>query len=506
MIKPTIYVASAGTGKTTALVSYLSKIIKEGVRPQEILFTTFTNAGAQEIIKRTLEAVPNLSEKDFPLFRTLHSVSYRNIPRKQMLRPSDYFQLAKLTGYSITGKQTNSEDGTFHASASKGDMLLQLNTLMRARQESAEETAVNQVNTNFSAEEIQKFDENYKKFRNELDKYDFTDQLEVFLQSLDYGSPFRLSDVIVDESQDMTPLQWSILHKLQQINDSRMLVAGDDKQSIYAFTGADPNSLINLDGTRIVLDTTYRVPSEPLKYAEKIASRITRKQKYEVRSKTNGGSVQYITALNQVDMSSDTWFLLVRNRFLMGIVESMATESGFAITTDNPNSPFSPKRLEAIRLWKELIAGFEVAGESLKQLIEFLPSKKAIKYGFIKKWDSLHNDVYYDWDALNKEYGLITEKPWHDVLEISQSDKEALMVLDKKGELSKKPRITVSTIHGVKGREADNVVVFPDITQQTEKNYLANPDDEHRAFYVATTRTKKNLYLHAPFTNKAYPL
>ena len=45
--------ASAGSGKTTEIVKRLVNAIKdEGVRPSEIIMTTFTRAAAQEMRER----------------------------------------------------------------------------------------------------------------------------------------------------------------------------------------------------------------------------------------------------------------------------------------------------------------------------------------------------------------------------------------------------------------------------------------------------------------------
>ena len=55
--------------------------------------------------------------------------------------------------------------------------------------------------------------------------------------------------------------------------------------------------------------------------------------------------------------------------------------------------------------------------------------------------------------------------------------------------LNSAPRISLSTIHGVKGGEQDNVVLT-DLSRNTQVNYEKNPDDENRLFYVGATRAK----------------
>ena len=72
--------------------------------------------------------------------------------------------------------------------------------------------------------------------------------------------------------------------------------------------------------------------------------------------------------------------------------------------------------------------------------------------------------------------------------------------------LDNNPRISISTIHGVKGNERENVVVITDLANAAFIDYDKNPDDTHRLFYVACTRTEKNLYIIEPQTKKAYNL
>ena len=67
-----------------------------------------------------------------------------------------------------------------------------------------------------------------------------------------------------------------------------------------------------------------------------------------------------------------------------------------------------------------------------------------------------------------------------------------------KEQLNKKPRILLSTIHGVKGGEADNVILLTDLSRQTLKEYERVPDDVNRLFYVGATRTKKHLHIVEP--------
>ena len=67
-------------------------------------------------------------------------------------------------------------------------------------------------------------------------------------------------------------------------------------------------------------------------------------------------------------------------------------------------------------------------------------------------------------------------------------------------ELSKDPRVKLSTIHAAKGGEADNVLLILDntktIREAIEKSH-DKEDEENRVWYVGVTRTKQNLYIMA---------
>ena len=57
--------------------------------------------------------------------------------------------------------------------------------------------------------------------------------------------------------------------------------------------------------------------------------------------------------------------------------------------------------------------------------------------------------------------------------------------------------VIVSTIHGAKGAEADNVVILPTTSQQVaaSQDTQAGADEEARIAYVAVTRAKKRLII-----------
>lgn len=93
-------------------------------------------------------------------------------------------------------------------------------------------------------------------------------------------------------------------------------------------------------------------------------------------------------------------------------------------------------------------------------------------------WPSVNKDMLNDWRA-----GRLPA--WKARYLERVPDPEAKITID------------VSTIHQVKGAEADNVVITPEISAATDKSLrsVEFSDDEHRVMYVGVTRAKKALFL-----------
>jgi superfamily I DNA/RNA helicase len=64
----------------------------------------------------------------------------------------------------------------------------------------------------------------------------------------------------------------------------------------------------------------------------------------------------------------------------------------------------------------------------------------------------------------------------------------------------------VSTIHSVKGGEADHVLLMTDVSYRTHTNMQNAYEDECRVWNVATTRCRETLNLILPKTNLAFDI
>lgn len=499
----TIYVASAGTGKTTTLINKLEECL-ELTTADKVCFTTFSKSGAQEAIDRVVNKF-DYKEKDLEGFSTLHAYCYRRIPRKQMLNREDYKIMGELIGLTITGNLASAswnKDPNFFSTL-KGDKLLYYNGLMRNMLCSETDVLSLQIDNAVSTQELIDFNKFYNKYKKEKNKYDFTDQLEVFYNN-DYLP--KNDYLFVDEAQDLSPLQWKIINKLSTVT-KHTYIAGDDKQSIYKFSGGDPESLIKKEGNRVVLDKTYRLPKTILEYAETIADRIQNKQDYTVKSYKEGGKVHKIRSLNDIEFDNNTWLFLARNKNLLRLFEQFLVKNRLLFISSGENSLFKEEQIRFIQLWEKLRLGYKFKAQQLKILYNnYLPVGSVVKRGCKSMLDSMPDNELYDKVDLVNDFGLKTIAKWDKVFKLPDVTKEILLKAEEEDKLDKCTNLEVTTIHASKGREADNVVILPDMTSLTARAFQKDADNEHRVFYVAATRAKQNLYLLYPHTKSFYNL
>src|SRR5690606_1102504 len=85
---------------------------------------------------------------------------------------------------------------------------------------------------------------------------DYTDMLTLFLAKKTMP---RFKKLYIDEAQDLSQLQWRIVHRLME-NSDEVVVAGDDDQAIFRWSGADVDHFIGLRGNVVVLKQSYRIP------------------------------------------------------------------------------------------------------------------------------------------------------------------------------------------------------------------------------------------------------
>ena len=100
----------------------------------------------------------------------------------------------------------------------------------------------------------------------------------------------RLSQVFVDEFQDINPLDLALIRAIVNRNKCNLTIAGDDDQAIFEWRGAtpdyiiEPNTFLGRQFKTHILNVNYRSPSNIVDRSQALISRNARRVDKKVKS------------------------------------------------------------------------------------------------------------------------------------------------------------------------------------------------------------------------------
>lgn len=495
----TLILGAPGCGKTTRLLDIVEQKLASGIRPERIAYMSFTTKAVNEAINRA-EKKFGFTKKELPFFRTVHSFCFRQTgaSRSSVMGAAHYQDLARILGISLNGKLDDEGTG-LPVGGTVGDQMLFVDNLARSTGDSLKKTYDSLEYPDFSWHQLKQFSKALEEYKLDTGLMDFTDMLREYLTN---GKAASVDVAIIDEAQDLSKVQWEVIKRAFN-GCLEVYIAGDDDQAIYKWSGADVDSFLSLEGEKEVLAKSWRLPSSIHKLSQKIIKRVGKRFNKAFASKEESGHISYYLNPNMIEDADGTWLYLARNAYQLSSIKRALFEQGITFTTSQGSS-VKAKEHKAIVFWERLRANKPQLGNDVKQFLEFLEVGIGIKRGY-KDGKGLVDDVEYTMEDLKKDHGILTDVAWHEALTgIPLEQREYyLMVLRQGGPkaLSQPPRHHVSTIHGVKGGEADHVVLMTDLAKKSYTEYSKNPDDETRVFYVGVTRAKKHLHIVLPQTN-----
>jgi uncharacterized protein (TIGR00375 family) len=212
---PVLVLAGPGTGKTQTLMGRVARLIDQGENPRRILALTFTRRAAQEMRDR-LRALRG-EDADLPQAGTLHSLCF------------DYW------------KHAYSETPIVLPEAAAKKLFAEVNPEFAGKNLDHYWTKYNLGRERLIdvPDDLAEAHINYGNQKNHWDLVDYTDLLEFMLEQA--GAPtFRMpyTHVMVDEVQDLTPLQLAVIRGIAGPTGEGVFLIGDPNQSIYEFRGA----------------------------------------------------------------------------------------------------------------------------------------------------------------------------------------------------------------------------------------------------------------------------
>jgi superfamily I DNA/RNA helicase len=491
--KTKIILGPPGTGKTHTLLNRVEEELARGTPPDRIAFLAFTKKAATEARDRAMKKF-DLEEQHLPYFRTLHSFAFHQLglTKAEVMSRDNYKEFAQTFGMDL-GSVTDGNDagGVF----TTDNMLINEVNLSRMKCMELEHHYNHSNLQDVSWHALLRAQRSLEEFKKKKEIFDFTDMIELYLDS---GPVPKLDVVFIDEAQDLCKLQWRMLHKITQDPVKKIYVSGDDDQAIYRWAGADVDHLIRLNGEREVLQQSYRCSKVIQNCSQRIIGRVRNRIPKKWQGTDKSGFVQYHNYPEGVNLREPgSWLVLARTNYMLDEIERDIRLQGMLYKRNN-KLPVSTKLLNAVESWKKLNREEIVPLVDIKNIYSYMSSQIGIERGH--KNLKMADKEEYELEELVIHHGLLMAgRPWDVAFDkVGNRDKEYLRAIEMRGKVSTNPQLHLSTIHGAKGGEADNVMLLTDLSRKSQEAMEKDSDDECRVFYVGATRARNQLHIVQP--------
>jgi hypothetical protein len=206
----------------------------------------------------------------------------------------------------------------------------------------------------------------------------------------------------------------------------------------------------------------------------------------------------------------ESWLILARTNLLAGKLAKLLDEADIPWIPTRGNGAWNaPVRGEAISAMMNLQKNAPIDGREWQSILKYLPTKSTdgtlLEHGtkarFAKMTPEEAQDEY-SW-LMPEELEPLGATPtflsgvrngrWIDWIEGAERFTSAVEQYGH--ECVSNPTVRVSTIHGAKGMEADNVALLTTLPEQCFRSAQSDEghDEETRTFYVGVTRAKTRL-------------
>lgn len=298
--------------------------------------------------------------------------------------------------------------------------------------------------------------------------------------------------------------------------------------TIYGWSGADPDFMLGEEGDFEVLDRTYRIPENIWNTCDGVIRQVDHRQEKDVEPDGDGGEVikmRQPSAKQVLEHAQEgSVFILCRARYMIDEFTDKLHKEG--IPYDNM-STFETWDKDVIRLRDAMVAlrdhdrgeASRMSGDAMQAMLDYAedwmltdadpfdPTERA--FG---NFSGVEIDRVKEMFDMSRTGRGNKELRWQDFLEACKEGEDlnyyqmkAIMGNVKKGnEHMDHERVKIGTIHSSKGKEAQTVILALDTTQTIAENMREdtreNPekqisDPERRVYYVGMTRASEKLVL-----------
>ena len=521
MKKRIIIPGPPGTGKTYRLINtYLKEEVEIHKTPvKKIGFFTFSKNASEIAKRRAMKFLTNIDwDEDLKYFSTLHALGSRKcgIDTNTQLLKGKKWDLFKSYVGGVAERLNFDSFTTDDGSIIYGNEYMKLINLARSRKITLEsQYSLQEHLQDISFKDLEYLKDCLIKYKKENQMYEFIDMISVFKEK-EKCPP--LDAVFLDEAQDLNNLQWEMFHYIES-KVKRSYIAGDDDQAIMGFQGANSAHFVKLHYDKETevdksLVKSRRVPKSVIKIAKSILEKIPSNERIikEWLPTDHEGTVSFISNYESIDFSKGKWLIQTRTNKMLEPIKDFFEDKGFYYSSKKGNNLISKDLLIAIDVWTSLSEGLLIPAKLARKAYSFMTvAGGKIKRGFGNggSFKEVMEEVVC-LDDLRKNHGLQAAGSWDQAFDkIDERRKQYILTLQRNGEdilPTSKPRIRLSTIHGAKGDEDENIVHFLDLDILSYNEFQRNPSPEHRLQFVGVTRTVSNLYIVNPTSPYGYQI
>ena len=290
-----LVVAGAGSGKTLTILGKIKYLIEEeNIKPNEILSISFTNKASTSLKEKIYDEL----HIDMPVF-TFHKLSLEILKNKYNIADSNLlsdtvhlFFYETILSYpkmiDLVLKYFNCKNSYKQLLVDKEKEIINLEKLLI--------TFIRLFKcNNYNIEDYRlffkkiRFSLSYKKERiflllslnilllynsylKENNEIDFDDMIIEATKEVKESFNKNIKYIIIDEYQDTSLIRFNLIKEIIKKTNSKLMVVGDDYQSIYRFTGCDINLFLDFkkyfkDSKILKIENTYRNSQELINVA-----------------------------------------------------------------------------------------------------------------------------------------------------------------------------------------------------------------------------------------------
>ena len=281
-----LVIACPGSGKTHTLIAkYINMLLKYNLLSEETIMITFTKKAGIEMLNRLNKIIPD----KIPYYvGTIHGLSYKIL--------KEYNNLKKII--------IDEQDVKYYLDDIINNLNLENYDIIKLKiQNIIEQSSISfpfnmksVLKKNNLEKYLKEFNLVYKLYKQKKKKENLIDFNDLMIMLNDFlldkkSDEFKnkIKYVFFDEYQDVNSIQNNILLKLSE--NSKVMVVGDDAQSIYSFRGSSVKYILNYNLGKshkmYLLEENYRSSNSIVNFCQDIISHNLNQFNKNVKSMNN---------------------------------------------------------------------------------------------------------------------------------------------------------------------------------------------------------------------------